>query len=199
MLEEYARALGSLGRYAAAAALQICESADSTAVLRALLTDPDDKVRAEALSSIRFAEHPSLIDSLEPLVTEGIPGVTSAVAYYLNNASSHSVTPETLMVLASDEDTRVREMALTRLVEKAGERDKDWVEQLLENETDMNVRIAAIERLHSLKYSWIMSMAMKGYLSNRTKPLGAVWARLVVARASASTPANLEDYLKVLN
>ena len=187
MLEEFSRTLGSLGNEAAAAVLQVCQHAGQADVYR-LVTDRDDNVRDKALSSIRYAEHQSLIDSLEPLIMEGVQGVRSAVAFYLHNSPRHFVPPEALMALINDGDPQVRERALERFIEKCRQEDEELVEQLLENETDVRVRVEAILTLGRLKHPWVASLAIKGYLSNQPGSLTAAWAHIAVAHASAQAP-----------
>jgi ubiquitin-like protein Pup len=187
LIEECSRVIGPMGRVAAATALRCCESATSATVIRGLLADPDQSVQDAALAAISSTHSQPLIDLLEPLVIEGVPGVRRAVERYLRDADSCSVSSAALMAIANDIDAKVRVTALSRLVRNAGEGDEQWVAGLLEDETDPQVRAAAIWSMDALEHTWTADLAQRGYLSNRTDVSRAAWADIAVAHASRLT------------
>jgi hypothetical protein len=141
-------------------------------------------VQYAALAAISSTQSQPLIDLLEPLVIEGVPGVGRAVERYLRDAESGSASTAALMAIANDIDARVRVTALSRLVRNAGEGDEQWVADLLEDETDAQVRAVAIWSMDTLEHTWTAELAQRGYLSDLTDVSRAAWADIAVAHAS---------------
>ncbi len=122
------------------------------------------------------------------VVLEGVPGVRSAVAFYLNNASDHSVSAQAMAALADDEDPKVRETALMRLVESSGVSDRQRVEGLLKHENDTHVRTAGIVSLGRIEHPWAANLLLDGYISNQGDTTRVTWAKMAVMRAARLIP-----------